>query len=243
MTVTVGTDTYISVADAFTYHEKYGNTAWTAYRKTISAIAESVADGILITTETVHEMAAEDSMVIEDTTNYDGTVTAVTLTNTLQITADPTYVEDESSGYLTSLENFEAWELYLRLATQWIDLTYRDRILVYPTETTQALLFPRDGLYDTRGALIANTAIPTQVGEACAEMALSILGGSIIYPVSGETEGNSKLIQDTIGPITKRYWVDQKSLSGSQQLLFFKVSRLLSPFVSPLYSSSKIVRS
>ena len=229
MTLLVGTDSYISLEDADSYHEKYGNTAWTVYRKEISAITEH-ADGVLLTTKTAHGAAAFDGVVLEGTLNYDGSFTALTVVDTLNVSANATYVLDETTGYFKLLIDCTEREVAIRLATQWIDLTHGTSFRGAVRDTTQNLLFPREGIYDDKGEDIDPDTIPYLIEAATAELALMILNDTDIY-INTSSEDSLQKIQETIGPIVTKWRVNEDKVG--RQPMFFKVERLLDCLVYP----------
>ncbi|MCK5497313.1 MAG: hypothetical protein KAI41_07280 [Hyphomicrobiaceae bacterium] len=67
-------------------------------------------------------------------------------------------------------------------ATQYMDTTYLCRYLGERAEATidtQALEFPRDGLFAPSGAAIPSADIPPEIANACAEFALVDVAGEI----------------------------------------------------------------
>jgi len=88
----------------------------------------------------------------------------------------------------------------LIVATQFMDQTYRCRWLgelAEATQDTQALDWPRDGLKLPSGAVIASTAIPAAIAQACAEYALIAAGNGInpnpTYDASGKSISKLKV--------------------------------------------------
>lgn len=63
---------------------------------------------------------------------------------------------------------------------------------------TQALLWPRNGVFDAKGAYIPSTAIPDRVKKATAEMARQLLLSDRTADNDVETQGIKRLKADTI---------------------------------------------
>jgi len=240
MALTVGTDTYLSIIDADTYHSKYANSVWTAYRRAIKTILTH-ADGIAIVTKAVNGLAAEDEIKIDDTVNYDTDADVVTILSTTQFSADPSYVADEAVGVVMLASEYVAREAALRQASQWIDLTHVGKMLGLITSDTQSLLYPREGVYDEKGALILSTVIPELIKDATAELALLVVAGTDLY-LNIEGRANRSIIQETVGPITTKY--SPKGYNLNNQPALIQVERLLAPLMKDdMTGMANIVRS
>lgn len=131
MAVTVGTDVFISVADADTYHSLIGNTAWA-----------------------------------------------------LLSTGDK--------------------EIGLRVGASYIERVFWDLLQISSTKTvsTQALLFPRDGLLDWEGNEFDSATIPDGAANANAEWALI----SNTEDLDPTIPAGGQLKSKKIGPIEKEWW-------------------------------------
>ena len=240
MTITLGTDTYCSMVDADAYHEKFGNSTWTTYRKEISSIVTHV-DGILITTKTAHGLVAGDPSILDGTTNYDGDVTAVTVVSTTQITVDAAWIADETSGVVMLESDYTSREIALRSATQWIDVTHKDRMAGSVTDDTQSLQYPRDGIYDDKGEEIADTDIPVAIQDATCEIALLSVDSTELYHTTSSSD-SSQITEEKIGPITTKYFINDARVG--QQPMFFKIESMMSALMVQGYSGNcRLVRS
>ncbi len=188
MTITVGTDTYISLDDAFTYHQNHGNTTWTGYRKIISSIVTH-SEGVQVTTTLSHNYSVGDRVSLYGTTLYNYAGNVISVIDSVNFTLDLTYISDESSGYCVD----ESLEICLRKATEWIDNhpDHKGNWLGSISVSTQLLSFPRNGLTDEENRDIEDDVIPDAVEKACCEMAYKALS-EIIFPDIGATSRNVK---------------------------------------------------
>lgn len=102
----------------------------------------------------------------------------------------------------------ELKEQALRRATEYMVGEYRDQWLGRRAKSTQALDWPRAGVYlpDLADqASIPTTFVPKDVRNACASLALRASAGELVEDME------QKIIEETIGPITTKW--DPKSLT------------------------------
>jgi len=220
MTITVGADTYLSLSDAYTYHQNKGNTTWTTYRKTITSIVTH-ADGISVTTLTDNGYSEGDRVSLYGTTNYNQVGEVKTIVSTKIFTLDISYVSDENSGFCVD----EILEVCLRKATEWIDNhpDHKGNWKGYITSTLQLLSFPRSGLYDEEGRSFTTSEIPTVIESACAEMALKALSETIFPDIGAGSVGLKRRRIDviekewfapTLSTVRKKYDYVDNLISG-----------------------------
>lgn len=155
MAITVGTDTYISVADADAYHTAHGDS------------------------------------------------------------------DDWSSASTAEKEGA------LRLGTQALDLTHRGRWQGRRSTEAQALDWPRDGVYDADGYLLLNTATPSGIANASAELARRhITDETALMPDTDSAPIKSESVQ--VGSLKETIeYVAGKATSTR----FDKVDRLVAPYL------------
>ena len=207
MTITVGTDTYISLNDAHTYNEEHGNSTWTDYRKVITAIVTN-ALGIQVTTESENNYSVDDRVSLYGTTNYNYIGNVKTIIDINNFVIDLTYVEDETSGYTSD----EILEVCLRKATEWIDNNpkHKGNWKGSLSVSTQVLSFPRDGLVDEENRNLSDEDIPVVVENSCCEMAYKCLSEVIFPDISSDKKG---LKRDKIDVIEKEWFASYSSSS------------------------------
>lgn len=105
-------------------------------------------------------------------------------------------------GVATWTGTTTAKENALRVGTAYLDNQYRGEWPEIRTDQDQALAWPRTGVYDTDGYLIASDEIPVQVVNATCEAALLALTGVSLEPVL--TRGNAiKRTVDKVGPLSQ----------------------------------------
>jgi len=88
----------------------------------------------------------------------------------------------------------------LRLATQYLDITYHGRWRGVRCLSTQVLAWPRIGAVDDDEYLIDEDALPQQLEDACAELALKVIEGDTLIE-DFDAPGTVKAEKVKIGPI------------------------------------------
>lgn len=105
-------------------------------------------------------------------------------------------------GVATWTGTTTAKENALRVGTAYLDNQYRGEWPGVRTDQDQALAWPRTGVYDTDGYLLASDEIPVQIVNATCEAALLALTGVSLEPVL--TRGNAiKRTVDKVGPLSQ----------------------------------------
>lgn len=120
-----------------------------------------------------------------------------------------------------------------------LDATYGQRYLSYLNdETTQALLWPREDVYDLNGRRIYNGVIPTALKNAQMEMALLLQNGTDLYPAGNKLDNiTSESVQ--VGEISQSFTYQRKPQDQAQYEGFRKVEQILRPILS---SKTKAMR-
>lgn len=126
---------------------------------------------------------------------------AVTLDATVGGAASNSFADlTEADAYFESRLYSDAWTALadddkkksaLIMATQM--LVAETCLTGSPATTTQALPFPRNGMYDRNGNSIPNTVVPQDIKNAEFEMALSLAKGDRSTPSDVEVLGLTKL--------------------------------------------------
>jgi len=195
MTITVGTDTYVSLSDSYDYHQNHGNSSWTDYRKTIIGIVTD-SDGIEVETSSAHGYSTDDRVSLYDTTNYNQVGNVITVVDTTHYTLDLDYVEDETEGYCVN----ELLEICLRKATEWIDNhpEHKGNWVGSLYDSDQLLSFPRSGIVDEEGRDLSDTDIPDVIEKSCCEMSLKALTETIFPDIGQGSSGLKRMRVDVI---------------------------------------------
>jgi hypothetical protein len=129
-------------------------------------------------------------------------------------------------------------EAALRKATDYMEQTYRLRWLGYRVSITQALSWPRDEVqrqdftFLNQYSYYPNNEVPTEVKNACAELALKASSGALLADLTQGVKRKKvdvlEIEYDQYSPQTKRY---------------VAIDRLLAPFLSGSSASHSVVRS
>ena len=86
-------------------------------------------------------------------------------------------------------------------ATRFIDRRFFGRFRGVQRSGSQALAFPRVGIYDEAGRL--RDEMPRQIKEACAEYALRALSGEILPDPEHDAAGVVRSRTEQVGPISE----------------------------------------
>jgi len=93
--------------------------------------------------------------------------------------ADAYHLDHSGSTDWSGADNADK-EAALRLATQYLDAKHAGKWKGTKYTTTQALAWPRTGAYDGENCLIEYNVIPQALKDACAELALKVIGGDTL---------------------------------------------------------------
>lgn len=114
-----------------------------------------------------------------------------------------------------------ARERALRLATQYLEAEYNQRWLGERLEETQALAWPRTGVY-LDGVLVEDGTMPRALLDATAELALRAISGELLGDIA--EPGSVDYDRVKVGPIE----VEQHFPGGRSQIASYRiVDRLL----------------
>ena len=130
---------------------------------------------------------------------------AITVENGTGLTNSDSYISvaDADSYIALYMRNSSTWtdlstankELYLKEATQALDVLYARRWVGTRLKELQALAFPREGAYDQDGFSIDATTVPTRVKNATVEMAWRTLNVGGVDTTTGDS---TSLIPDRV---------------------------------------------
>lgn len=164
------------------------------------------------------------ALITEDGT---GLTTAESLAS---VSAATTYHSVRGNAAWALLTNAQMEEA-LRRATDYMEQIYRFLWAGYRKTTTQALSWPREQVpvqdagsgYGTFPAYYSNTAVPTIVVNACAELALKASAATLF------ADQTQKVVSESVGPISVDY--DRYS---PQEKRYVAIDAMLSPFLASI---------
>jgi hypothetical protein len=130
-------------------------------------------------------------------------------------------------------------EAALRRATDFMQQTFRTRWKSFRVTSTQALDWPRAWVelpdapygYGSFAAYVPNNVVPTEVKNACAELALAALSENLNPALDRTTS------KETVGPISVEY--DE---SSPEYKRYRNVDMLLAPYLTGSSVSVGLVR-
>lgn len=104
----------------------------------------------------------------------------------------------------------------LREATQYLDSKYGGRWRGRRVLFTQRLDWPRFNVVDQDGVLLDSSDVPRELEDACAELALKVVGGTTLFP-DVTSPGTIKSELNKVGPVTEQI----EYMGGKSQLTRF----------------------
>lgn len=151
----------------------------------------------------------------------------------------------DATTYHTARGRAASWaavtdqEAALRLATAYMEQAYRLRWKSFRVTSTQALCWPRAWVqtpdapygYGSFAAYIPNNVIPTEVKQACMELALKTVSGELAPDLDRTT------LTEKIGPIEVQY--DKDALAYTR---YRSIDLLLGPLLLSGGASVPLVR-
>jgi len=214
-------ESYISVADAVTYHTARGNSTWNNVVELLTldvapsgagwAIGDTITGATSLKTCTVVERITTLTYHVK---NRSGAFTLGEILSNGTATADQGVANPTFAAVDTMREQ------WLRKATEYMVGAYRYRWQggrVYPT--VQALDWPRIGVV-VDGASVDNDAVPTIIARACAELALKVSTEDLQPDL---TQG---VLREKVGVIEVEY-----DKSSPQATRFKAIDAMLAPFL------------
>lgn len=177
-----------------------------------------------------HEIKAEDGTGLPDANSY------------ITLAEAETYLDatGRACAGAWSLASTDDKNSALINATQYMDTTYRCRYLGERAEATidtQALEFPRDGLFAPSGAAIDSADIPPEIGNACAEFALIAIAGEI-QPDPAPVDASGRTVEllrvRVEGAVEKETrYTGGSATSGSARRSYPRAERVLRKWLRP----------
>ncbi|MFZ2407009.1 MAG: DnaT-like ssDNA-binding protein [Methylobacter sp.] len=207
-TVVTNAESYISVADATTYHTARGNSTW---NDIVELMTLDVApNGTWAKGDTITgALSAKTCVIVQMLTSLTYYVKSRSGAFTLgEILSNGSATADQGAANPTFAATDAIREQCLRKATDYITQVYTDRWQGVRYDEDQLLDWPREGVV-VNSWQIDTDEIPTAVKNACCELALRALSGDL-YPdlsqgVLSEQVGSIAVTYDKNSPQTTRY--------------------------------------
>ena len=148
----------------------------------------------------------------------DGTGKA-TAESFISVTDASTYHTARGNAAWAALASDTVREQCLRKATDYMRQAYRSRWLGYKVDENQALDWPR---YDVvvEGYAIDDDIVPTEIKNACAELALKAATADLL---ADQSQG---VVREKVGPIEVEY-----DKSSPQSTRYKAIDAILSPYL------------
>ena len=169
------------------------------------------------------------TLVVEDGSGLANANTYVSLAD-----AD-TYFADQGTGGAAWAAPDALKNEYLVRAATALDATYGRRYISYlraSDTTVQALLWPRENVWDRHNRRIPAGGIPQEVKDAQCEMALLLQQGTDLYP---EGRSDNQIISESvsIGEISQSQTFQRPAEEQAMYEGFRKVELILWPILKP----------
>lgn len=219
--IVASAESYISVADATTYHTARGNSTWNDIVELLTldvAPGGTWAKGDTITGATSGKTCIIVQMLTTLTYYVKSRSGAFTLGEVL---SNGSATADQGAANPTFAATDAIREQCLRKATDYMTQVYTDRWKgVRYDPDTQVLDWPREGVV-VNSVEVDYDVVPTPVKNACCELALRALAGDI-YP--DLTQG---VVREKIGVIEVEY-----DKTTPQSTRYKAIDAMLAPYLS-----------
>ena len=114
-------------------------------------------------------------------------------------------------------------EVALRRATEWIDITFRERWKGRRNKEEQSLAWPRTNVVDSDGFSVDTDIVHQDVKDATAEMAVRAIV-SDLFVIDSAPSGAIKRTRDKVGPLETEV---EYAGSASQRKKYDQVERMV----------------
>lgn len=114
-------------------------------------------------------------------------------------------------------------EQYLRRATDYLVQKYRSILKGTRLLDTQALDYPRDGVYIDNSVLVSNSTVPIEWQRATAELALKSVDGELL-----EDAGGSLVTREKVDVIEVEY---SENATSHDAVEYSSVEAMLKPYL------------
>ena len=148
-----------------------------------------------------------------------------------------TYHASRGNTAWEALDDADDKEPALRRATDYMLQTYRGRWKGYRVSSTQPLNWPREAVVlgdgpNNYGDVVANTIVPLEVKNACAEYALRAVTSQLAADLTRGT------LSESVGEISVTY-----DPASPQYARYRAVDAVLAPYLTSSGSMTRLVRS
>ncbi len=224
-------ESFISVADAVTYHTARGNSSWNDVVELMTLDVAPAGAGWAKDDTITGATSAKTCVIVERITTLTYYVKQRSGAFTLgEILSNGTATADQGAANPTFAASDAVREQCLRKATEYMEQMYKGRWKGVRVLTTQALSWPRYGVY-VDGVYIDSDEVPVEVERACAELALKAMD-EILAP-----DLEQGVTQETVGPISVTY-----NQYSPQAKRFRAIDLMLAPLLTGGGNTSKLVR-
>lgn len=165
------------------------------------------------------------TIIVEDGTGIANSNSYVTLAE-----ADQYFTDTGNLGW-AGTDDFKNQNLIN--ATAAMDATYGPRYISFlRDEVTQALLWPREQVWDRHSRRIDDLSIPTSLKNAQYEMALLSQNGVDLYP-EGRKDNNITAESVAVGEINQSFTYQKSATEQATYDGFRKIEQILWPILNP----------
>lgn len=215
-----GAESYCTVEYASAYHAARGNTAWNVFIELMTLDVAPAGAGWTVGDIITGATSANTCEIVERVTALTYYVKNRTGAFTLgEELSNGTISAEQGAAHPTFAETDALKEAALRKATDFMRQIYRSRWQGVKVDEDQALDWPR---YDVvvEGYAIDSDIVPTEVKNACAELALRASAGDLL---ADQSQG---VIREKVGQIEVEY--DRNS---PQQARYSAIDAMLAPYL------------
>lgn len=215
-------ESFISVADAVTYHTNRGNTSWNDVVELMTLDVAPGGAGWAIGDTITGATSAKTCVIVQRITSLTYYVNQRSGTFTLgEILSNGTATADQGAANPTFAASDAIREQCLRKATEYMEQVYRYRWQGERVLTTQALSWPRNCVEIDGITVVSGEIVPEEVERACAELALEALSGELAPNLT------QNVTNKTVGPISITY-----DTHSPQQKRFRRIDNMLAPYLT-----------
>jgi hypothetical protein len=218
--IVTGAESYCTVAFADEYHAKRGNAAWDVFVELMTLDVAPAGAGWAAGDTITGATSAKTCVIAEKVTALTYYVKNRTGAFTLgEELSNGTISAEQGAAHPTFAETDALKEAALRKATDFMRQIYRSKWQGVKVDEDQALDWPR---YDVvvEGYAIDSDIVPTEVKNACAELALRASAGDLL---ADQTQG---VIREKVGQIEVEY-----DRSSPQQARYSAIDAMLAPYL------------
>jgi len=223
-------ESYISVADATTYHTARGNSSWNYLIELMTLDVAPTGAGWIVGDTITGGTSAITCTVVERITSLTYYVKNRTGAYTLgEILSNGTVSADQGAANPVLAASDGVREQWLRKATEHMINEYRNRWKGARLEEAQALDWPRVGVVVDSWS-VDSDEVPETVARACAEYALKASTEEL------QPDLEQGVLSEKVGPVAVTY--DKNSPQAKR---FSQIDSMLAPFLSGIGGASMVL--